>query len=714
MTSFFDRIRRAASFRGRRGRINTDRAFLAAIVESSDDAIITKNLDGIIQSCNAAAERIYGYSAAELIGQPINILIPAERQNEEVEILARIRRGERVEHFETVRLAKGRRLVEVSLTISPVRDDRGRIIAASNVARDITDRRRADAALRRAQQESRFLANASVALTDLSDSRTILQRAASLAVPFFADWCVADLLVEGSIERLAVVHGDAPRAERAQEVSRRWLPDARDLLGPGWVAQTGRAEMMEDASDGTRISWVRDAEHERALLELGFVSYISVPVSWGRGARAALTFVSGERRYEANDLRVAEDLAQRTAVAIENSELYQAALEADRRKDDFLAMLSHELRTPLNAIVGWSHVLREGSPSPDTLRKGVETIHRNALIQTQLISDILDISRIVAGKLRLDVGLVELPAVIEAAFDALRPAAEARQVRLETLVDPQARSFVGDADRLQQVVWNLVSNAIKFVPERVGLVQVRLEDAGQRVRLVVEDNGPGIDPAFLPHVFERFRQAESSDSRRYQGLGLGLAIVRQLVELHGGTVRVENRSEPSGAIFTVELPRRTALARVGVSEIAERRRRADEQAAWLDKAPSLLGVRILVVDDQADARELLKLVLERCGAQVVLAASAAEALEMVSGERPDLLLSDLEMPEQSGYDLIRQLRALPADRGGRTPAVALTAYASAHDRMKVLRAGFLTHVPKPVEPAELATVVASVARKNID
>jgi signal transduction histidine kinase/ActR/RegA family two-component response regulator len=430
--------------------------------------------------------------------------------------------------------------------------------------------------------------------------------------------------------------------------------------------------------------------------------------------RAALTFVSGERRYEASDLRVAEDMAQRTAVAIENAELYQAALEADRRKDDFLAMLSHELRTPLNAIVGWSHVLREGNASPETVRKGMETIHRNAQIQTQLISDILDISRIVAGKLRLDVRAIELPAVIEAALDTLKPAAEAKQVRVGMRLDPQARSFVGDADRLQQVVWNLVSNAIKFVPEKVGLVEVRLEDGEQRVRLIVEDNGPGIDPAFLPHVFERFRQAESSDSRRYQGLGLGLAIVRQLVELHGGTVRVENREEPTGAIFSVELPRRTALAKVGLSEIAERRRRADEQAAWLDKAPSLLGVRVLVVDDQADARELLKLVLERCGAQVTLASSTAEALAIVRGERLDLVLSDLEMPEESGYELLRQLRALPADRGGRTPAVALTAYASPHDRMKVLQAGFETHVPKPVEPAELATVVASVARKNIN
>ena len=691
-------------------------AHLAAIVESSDDAILSKNLDGIIQSCNAAAERIFGYSAAELVGRPIGILIPPERRDEETEILDRLRRGERIDHYETVRLAKDGRAIEVSLTISPIRAASGAIIGASKIARDITDRKKTELALRRAQQVARFMANVSLALgADLSDHRTILHKVASLSVPFFADWCTADIVGEdGVLERLVVVHGEPSKAGLARELARRWVPEANDRMGPGWVAATGRSEMVEDVRGEDLISWVRDDEHRRAVLELGFASYLSVPVmSRRRNTRAVLTFVSGrpERRYESMDLRVAEDLAQRAAIAIDNAVLYRAALEADHRKDDFLAVLSHELRTPLNAIVGWSHLLQEGTASSEMVSKAAETIHRNAQVQVRLISDILDISRIAAGKMRLDVQPVELPAVVEAAMDTLKPAAEAKGALLEAILDPQAGSISADANRLQQIVWNLVSNAIKFVPEGTGHVQVRLEAVDPHVRLTVEDNGPGIDPAFLPHVFERFRQEESGGNRRSQGLGLGLAIVRQLVELHGGTVEAANRPNRGGATFTVKLPRRSVPRAVTVTGASERLSQV-EQPLWLDKAPWLGGVRVLVVDDHEDARQLLKALLERCGATVAVAASAPEALSIVPSEKPDVLLSDVEMPEQSGYDLLRRLRSLPAERGGQIPAVALTAYATAQDRVKLLRAGFQMHVPKPVQPAELATVVASLAKKS--
>jgi PAS domain S-box-containing protein len=690
------------------------RAYLAAIVESSDDAILSKSLHGIIQSCNAAGERLFGYRAEELIGRPINILIPADRQSEEPQILERIRRGERVDHFETVRLTKSGRLVEVSVTISPIRDAAGRIIGASKIARDITDRKRAEAALRRAQQVSRFLANTSVALTDLSDPRTILRKAASLAVPFFADWCAVDLTSDDGMERLLVMHSEAGKEAHAREVACRWLPVVEDAVGPGWVARTGRPEHMDDIQERDFVPWVREDEHWRVLREMGFASYVSVPVSWGRKVRAVLTFVRGEpeRSYEASDVRVAEDLAQRAGVAIENAVLYHTALEADRRKDDFLAMLSHELRTPLNAIVGWSHILRDGKATPEVLRKAVDTIHRNAQVQTQLISDILDISRIAAGKMRLDAQPLELPLVIEAALDTLKPAADARRVCVDTALDPRAGPISGDAGRLQQVVWNLVSNAIKFVPERTGRVQVRLESVDSHVRLTVADNGPGIDPAFLPHVFERFWQADRAATRRHQGLGLGLAIVRQVVELHGGTIRADNRDDGTGAIFTVTLPIRAVDAPVSAAEpLAEHAQQ--EQPLWLEAAPSLRGVRVLVVDDQPDSRDLLKAVLERCGAEVSVAASSRQALEIVPRGRPDVVLSDLEMPEEDGFEMLRRLRALPPDMGGRTPAAAVTAYASARDRVKALRAGFQMHIPKPVLPAEIATVVASLAGKPV-
>ena len=394
------------AFWRRRKRAEEALAYLAAIVESSDDAILSKNLDGIIQSCNAAGERIFGYSAAELVGRPIGILIPPDRRDEEAKILARLRRGERIDHYETVRIAKDGRAIDVSLTISPIRDASGAIIGASKIARDITDRKRTEAALRRAQQVARFMADASLALVDLSDARTILQKVASLSVPFFADWCTADMVGEdGVLDRLVVAHSEPDKAGLAQEVACRWRPEANDRMGPGLVAATGKSEIVEDIREGNLISWVRDDEHRRVLRDLGFASYLCVPVRGRRRAQAVLTFVVGcpDRRYGSADLRVAEDLAQRTAVAIENAVLYRAALEADHRKDDFLAVLSHELRTPLNAIVGWSHLLREGTASPDMVGKAAETIHRNAQIQARLISDILDISRIAAGKMRLDV-----------------------------------------------------------------------------------------------------------------------------------------------------------------------------------------------------------------------------------------------------------------------------------------------------------------------
>lgn len=584
----------------------------------------------------------------------------------------------------------------------------------AGVALDIDERKRAEIALRRTQQMARFLANASVALTDMADHRNILHKVASLVVPFFADWCAIDLLrEEGDLERLVVVHSQPRQAELARAIARQWLPSPSDATGPGRVACTGEPELVERVSELHLLSWTRDDEHRRVLQEVGLGSYLCVPIRWRQQTRAVLTMATSEadRAYEAADVRVAEDLAHRTSLAIDNAVLYRASLEADRRKDEFLAVLSHELRTPLNAIVGWSHVLREGTPSPEAVRKGMDTIHRNAQLQTQLIADILDISRIAAGKVRLDVRAVDLSSIVDAALDTLRPAAEARRVRLETVLDPNAGPVSGDAGRMQQVVWNLVSNAIKFVPEKTGRVHVRLEAIDSHVRLTIEDNGPGIEPGFLPHVFERFRQADASNKRPHQGLGLGLAIVRQLVELHGGTVRADNRDGHSGAIFTVELPRRSVGTALIAVESTERHPLV-ESPAWLDTDTSLHGLSILVVDDHEDGLDLLRTVLERSGGAVETAGSAAEALAKVPRMRPDIILTDIEMPGQSGYDLLREVRSLPPHQGGLTPVVALTAYASAQDRVQALKAGFQMHVPKPVQPAELAAVVASVAKKR--
>jgi PAS domain S-box-containing protein len=391
------------------------------------------------------------------------------------------------------------------------------------------------------------------------------------------------------------------------------------------------------------------------------------------------------------------------------------AERAGRVKDEFLATLSHELRTPLNAIVGWSQILRNGAPSAEDLNEGLATIQRNAHAQTQIIEDLLDMSRIISGKIRLDVQRIDAAAVVRAAVDTMRPAADAKGVRLQAVIDPKVGPLAGDPGRLHQVFWNLISNAIKFTP-RGGRVQVLLERVNSHVEVSVIDTGEGIRPEFLPSVFDRFRQADASTTRRHGGLGLGLSIVKQLVELHGGTVRASSAGPGHGSTFVVALPltavHRDADARP--DDDAERRHPGAGLPTDLyhDACAQLGGVKVLVVDDEADARAVVKRLLEDCAATVTAVATADEAVRAVEAERPDVLVSDIGMPGEDGYSLIRRVRALGPERGGGVPAVALTAYARAEDRVRAVRAGFQTHVVKPVEPAELITMVASLAGRS--
>ena len=402
---------------------------------------------------------------------------------------------------------------------------------------------------------------------------------------------------------------------------------------------------------------------------------------------------------------VFQDITRSIALETQKDEALARAEAASRLKDEFLATVSHELRTPLGAVLGWARLLRT-QLAPEKRERALETIERNALLQSQLIEDLLDITRITTGKLRLEVDRVELVPIIEAAIETVRPSIEAKQIHLTQTLDTRAGAISGDAQRLQQVVWNLLSNAVKF-SHKGGHVRVLFERIDSHVEITVSDKGQGIAPEFLSLAFESFRQADGSTTRRHGGLGLGLAITKHLVELHGGTIHAHSEGLDKGASFTVKLPlasvrakRTTRTARAG----------AFDPRAELEAPPELLHLRVLVVDDEEDSRELVSDVLATCGAIVRLAANVQQALQEVDSFLPSVIVSDIGMPEEDGYAFIAKLRARPRDRGGVTPVAALTAYARAEDRRRALQAGFQMHVAKPVEPSELLAVVATLAR----
>jgi len=414
-------------------------------------------------------------------------------------------------------------------------------------------------------------------------------------------------------------------------------------------------------------------------------------------ARIAADSIESARLHQ----RLQQELEDRRQSLAREHTARAEAETANRMKDEFLATVSHELRTPLNAILGWSHILRGGKPDETTVARGVEVIERNAQTQAQLIEDILDASRVITGSsLRLNRGPVDLSTVINAATDSVRLVAEAKAIRLAVILDPAARHVTGDASRLQQVVWNLLANAIKFTGSG-GRVEARLHRAAGQAQITVTDTGEGVAAEFLPFIFDRFRQADSTITRRHGGLGLGLAIVRHLVELHEGTVQAESAGEGHGSSFIVRLPlaERVEGARIG-------------PAAAGGAPPALQGTQILVVDDDQDALDMLTLVLTEAGAAVRTAASATEALALLRWIRPDVLVSDLAMPDEDGYSLIRNLRAIERESGRETPAVALTAYVRVQDRARAVAAGFNVFVEKPVDPEELIAVLAGLAESR--
>jgi PAS domain S-box-containing protein len=399
---------------------------------------------------------------------------------------------------------------------------------------------------------------------------------------------------------------------------------------------------------------------------------------------------------------------ERAASLVRERDARQHAEEADRLKDEFLATLSHELRTPLTSILGWASMIRNGEVEGSNAARAIETIERNARSQARLIDDLLDVSRIITGNLRLDLHPLNLAPIVDTALDALRPTADAKGMKLQTRFVPGQCLVKGDPNRLRQVIWNLLSNAIKFTP-RHGSVSIDLTCVESTARLTVSDTGDGISPEFLPYVFDRFRQAEGSISRKQGGLGLGLAVARHLVELHGGTIRAESDGIGKGAVFTVDLP--LAQERRDPARAEERRREVERRRSRMG-AVRLDGVHVLLVEDDDDSRKLLGTMLKRYGARVTSTKSAAEALAVFEGELPDVLISDIGMPDQDGYELMRKLRALPPQRGGKTPAIALTGYASRKDRERALNTGYQQHMAKPIEQADMIKAIAALVGRG--
>lgn len=848
---------------------------LAAIVDSSDDAIVSKDLNGFIISWNRSAERMFGYTEAEAIGRHITLIIPSDRIAEEDLVLSKIRRGEPVEHFETIRQRKDGSQLPVALTVSPVRDSSGKVIGASKIARDITDRTIAAARLAEAQaaqaelqrrlltlvsasgtllgspridatvegtmslarelvdadayalwrfdtytgewravttsglsqeflaegggahaaghadlsfrnpfvaddvetapilegrrvfyrregirsviivplvirghasgtlvfyskhrriftavevetaralgnlaasgittaelyeeqqrirEQADFLVEAGAALASSLDYEQTLRTMARLAIPRVADWCAVDMkTVSGTLERLAVAHVDPEKIALAQQLQQRY-GDPESPYSVETVVRTGRSVILPHITDAMLGEVARgDEDRLRMMRMLGLVSYMCVPLRVQDRTVGALTFVSSDeaRHFTDADLRFAEQVAARAGLAIENALAYEDAREASRLKDEFLATLSHELRTPLNTLLGYARMMRSGVISTDRQARAIQVIERNATSLSQIVADVLDVSRIISGKLRLDIQPVDIAPVIREALETVRPAADAKQIRIVTSLESLDNLVNADPARLQQVLWNLLSNAVKFTPSG-GHVEIRVRHVDDAIRLEVADSGIGITADFLPYVFDRFRQADSRFSREHGGLGLGLAIARHIIEMHGGRIEVSSAGAGRGATFVVTLPRSAPHVDTDASgggRLDQVRRR-------------LSGLRVLAVDDQEDSLEMLRDILEAAGAQVITASAGAEAIELIEASPPDVLIADIGMPGMDGLELIRRLRQSGVPAAKRLPAAALTAYVRSEDRAAALASGYHLHVAKPVDPNEVVRIVGSLA-----
>jgi PAS domain S-box-containing protein len=761
-----------------------DAATLAAIIESSGDAIVTKTLDGIVTSWNPAAEQIFGYPAREMVGRSITTLFPPDRLGEETEFQRRMLAGQRVDHFETVRVTKDGALIDVSVNLSPIRAADGRVLGISKIARDISARKAAEARLR-AHERLLHITLASigdaVVTTDTPGRVTFLNPVAER----LTGWPLAEGMGREVLEVMRLVNERTGRpAENpvvrvlregivvglanhtaiiARDGTRRPIEDSgapivdehgrlfgavlvfhditarraieRDLQRLASIVASSDDAIVGKTTEGIITSWNAGAERifgypaaevvgrpitvllppDRAAEEIMFleaiargeqISHFETVRIRKDGRRISVSVTLSPIRDEDGAVvgisKIARDITEGVELRAREGEAYRQAAEANRVKDEFLATLSHELRTPLGSIFGWIRMLQAGHLDGDRTRHALTVMERNCRAQMALISDLLDMSRVVTGRIRLDLRSVDLAEVVRTALDGARPTALAKSIEIAFQPAAGVPRVAADPERMQQVVWNLLSNAVKFT-DTGGRVEVGVERADAGARLWVTDTGIGIAPDLLPHIFDAFRQADSSATRTHGGLGLGLAIVRQLVELHGGTVAATSDGPGHGTTFTVTLPSAVAhLAQVS----------ARPPAPTEVGGQPLAGARIVVVDDDPDSRDLVATVFRGAGAAVAAAESVPEAMRFIVEQRPALVVTDLGMPAHGGIELIALVRALRDPTLAATPMVALTAYAGSPDEERVRNAGFDVFLTKPVEPAELISAAARALQRS--
>jgi hypothetical protein len=644
---------------------------LHLLASHAAEAFYMMDARGRVTYANPAAERMFGWSRQEMLGQVLHDLIHHHHPDGKPFPMSMCRlglvmtEGQTLKDHEDLFIHRDGSFIPVFCSNAPILAE-GRIVGAALVVHDLTARKRAEQERAERVRQFQLLADT---LPHLAWMSRVDGACEYVNRPWheYTGLSLAESLGDGWTR--AVHPEDLPRMlehwRRARETGERFEAEIR-MRGAhdgAWRWFLSRAQPAR-AADGSIFQWI-----------------------------GSCTDIDDQRRATQERL----ELLRRVQAA------HAAAEEANRLKDDFLATVSHELRTPLTAMLGWLQLLRSGRLPEEKRARALETVERNARAQAQVIEDLLDISRIITGKLHLEPGPLDMKAVVEAALESTRPLADTKGVTLEFESSVDSLPMRGDAGRLQQVVWNLVSNAIKFTP-RGGRVTVQLRPLDGTVELRVTDTGVGISPSFLPHLFERFRQQDGSSRRAHGGLGLGLAIVHHLVELHGGHISAHSPGEGLGTSFVLHLPREPRPAPPAPSP-------PDTVDAVPPARSELAGLRLLLVEDQEDTREMLRLLLEDHGAQLRAVSSAAEAFQCFREWRPDLLVSDIGLPGENGYELVQRIRALPADEGGLTPAVALTAYARSEDRARALRAGFDMHVPKPVEEAELLAVLAAATER---